>query len=199
MVDGRKTLINGKVEPWTGAVQEVFAPIYKVCLRPQTRVHQTMCCCNNMFYQTWRKSHVCASLSCFVSRAQPDSEEKILIGHQARFNEDDSLKALDAAVASWNNGRGEWAQTSPAGRIAKIEQLVAELKPKRDEIINVLMWEICKTKADATKARARTRTHLAPARESARVGLARRPERDTLCSTLTSRCRLVIHARLAGV
>ena len=30
MVDGRKTLINGKVEPWTGAVQEVFAPIYKV-------------------------------------------------------------------------------------------------------------------------------------------------------------------------
>ena len=30
MVDGRKTLINGKVEPWSGAVQEVFAPIYKV-------------------------------------------------------------------------------------------------------------------------------------------------------------------------
>ena len=30
MVDGRKTLIDGKVEPWEGAVQEVFAPIYKV-------------------------------------------------------------------------------------------------------------------------------------------------------------------------
>ena len=30
MVDGRKTLINGKVEPWEGTVQEVFAPIYKV-------------------------------------------------------------------------------------------------------------------------------------------------------------------------
>ena len=28
-VDGRKVLCNGKVEPWTGAVQEVFAPIYK--------------------------------------------------------------------------------------------------------------------------------------------------------------------------
>ena len=88
--------------------------------------------------------------------AQPDSEEKILIGHQARFTEEDSLKALDAAVKSWNNGRGEWAQTSPAGRIAKIEQLVEELKPKRDEIINVLMWEICKTKADATKEFDRT-------------------------------------------
>ena len=84
---------------------------------------------------------------------QADSEEKILIGYQARFSEEDSLKALDAAVKSWNNGRGVWAQTSPAGRIAKIEELIAELKPKRDEIINVLMWEICKTKADATKAR----------------------------------------------
>lgn len=28
-VDGRKVLCNGKVTPWTGAVQEVFAPIYK--------------------------------------------------------------------------------------------------------------------------------------------------------------------------
>ena len=88
-----------------------------------------------------------------LSLWQPGSTEKVLIGHQARFTEEDSLKALDAAVKSWNNGRGVWAQTSPAGRIAKIEELVAELKPKRDEIINVLMWEICKTKADATKVR----------------------------------------------
>ena len=115
MVDGRKTFVNGKVEPWTGQVQEVFAPIYK-----------------------------------------PDSEEKVLIGYQARFDEEDSLKALDAAVNSWKNGRGEWAQSSPKHRIAKIEELVTELKPKRDEIINVLMWEICKTKADATKEFDRT-------------------------------------------
>ena len=92
------------------------------------------------------------TLSCRgVSRRQADSEEKILIGHQARFNEEDSLKALDAAVASWNNGRGAWAQAPPSARIAKIEELITELKPKRDEIINILMWEICKTKADATK------------------------------------------------
>ena len=88
-----------------------------------------------------------------LAARQPDSTEKILIGHQARFSEEDSLKALDAAVRSWSNGRGAWAQTSPAGRIAKIQELVKELKPKRDEIINVLMWEICKTKADATKVR----------------------------------------------
>eukprot|EP00967_Tisochrysis_lutea_P056033 scaffold70672_cov26-Tisochrysis_lutea.AAC.2 len=33
-VDGRKVLCNGKVTPWDGAVQEVFAPIFKVCAGP---------------------------------------------------------------------------------------------------------------------------------------------------------------------
>lgn len=120
MVDGRKVLLDGKVLPWTGAVAEVTAPIFK-----------------------------------------PDSEERILIGYQARFAEEDSLKALDAAVKSWNGGRGEWALATPAHRISKVEQLVTELKTqKRDEIINVLMWEICKTKADATKEFDRTMDYI---------------------------------------
>lgn len=88
------------------------------------------------------------------------TEKKVMIGTQARFAEEDSLKALDAAVRSWNNGRGEWAQATPAVREAKIEELVTELKTKRDEIINVLMWEICKTKADATKEFDRTMDYI---------------------------------------
>jgi hypothetical protein len=36
MVDGRKILVDGKVLPWSGAVQEVFAPIYKVRLWSDT-------------------------------------------------------------------------------------------------------------------------------------------------------------------
>ena len=46
-------------------------------------------------------------------------------------------------------------------RAAKIQELVTELKTKRDEIINVLMWEICKTKADATKEFDRTMDYIA--------------------------------------
>ena len=84
-------------------------------------------------------------------------------GGRARFAEEDSLAALDAATKSWNMGRGEWAQASPAHRIAKVQELVAELKPLRDQIINVLMWEICKTKADATKEFDRTMDFIAAA------------------------------------
>ena len=35
-------------------------------------------------------------------------------------------------------------QTSVSGRIAAMEKFVAKLKTKRDAIVNVLMWEICK-------------------------------------------------------
>ena len=47
---------------------------------------------------------------------------------QARMSEEDSLRALDAACASWKHGRGAWAQTPPAERIAKVEELVAALR-----------------------------------------------------------------------
>jgi len=92
----------------------------------------------------------------FAPIYMPGKEEKQLIGYQARFSEEDSLLALDAATKSWAMGRGEWAQATPAHRIAKVEELVTALKPLRDQIINVLMWEICKTKADATKEFDRT-------------------------------------------
>ena len=75
------------------------------------------------------------------------AEKKVLIGCQARMAESHALDALNAAVASWNHGRGAWAQASPETRILKVQELVEALKPKRAEIISVLMWEICKVRA----------------------------------------------------
>ena len=50
-------------------------------------------------------------------------------GCRSRFSEEDSLKALEAAVGSWNKGRGAWAQSPPSARIAKIEELVKAPTP----------------------------------------------------------------------
>mmetsp|Transcript_3427 Transcript_3427/g.7130 ORF Transcript_3427/g.7130 Transcript_3427/m.7130 type:complete len:531 (-) Transcript_3427:379-1971(-) len=88
------------------------------------------------------------------------TQEKILIGYQARMAESDALAALDAATASWNHGRGAWALASPAHRVAKIQELVVELKKHREQIVNVLMWEICKTSADAAKEFDRTMDYI---------------------------------------
>ena len=85
------------------------------------------------------------------------TENKVVIGNQARMSPAEALEALDAAVAAWNKGKGEWPQMSVEDRIAAMENFVAKLKEKRENIVNVLMWEICKTKADATKVRRRRR------------------------------------------
>ena len=34
---------------------------------------------------------------------------QVVIGRQARLTPVESIEALDAAVASWSNGKGEWA------------------------------------------------------------------------------------------
>ena len=61
-----------------------------------------------------------------------------------------ALKAAEAAREAWNYGRGAWPQSSLQERIDTILKLVAALQERRNAIIQVLMWEICKNTADAT-------------------------------------------------
>jgi glyceraldehyde-3-phosphate dehydrogenase (NADP+) len=45
---------------------------------------------------------------------------------------------------------------SQSARIHAVENFVKALKLNREEIVDVLMWEICKTKSDAAKEFDRT-------------------------------------------
>jgi len=75
--------------------------------------------------------------------------QRIVIGCMAQMGADDARKVANAAHVAWDTGRGVWPQMSMKDRIQYIEKLVAALKLKRDDIIQVLMWEICKNTADA--------------------------------------------------
>jgi glyceraldehyde-3-phosphate dehydrogenase (NADP+) len=67
------------------------------------------------------------------------------------------LTRLNAAAAkAYNSGRGEWPRLRPMERIAAVEKFLQGLRQKRDEIVNLLMWEICKNSADAAKEVDRT-------------------------------------------
>ena len=77
--------------------------------------------------------------------------KRAVIGNLAQMGMEHAMAALDAAVAAWDCGQGPWPQMSLAGRIAAVEALVSELTAARAEIVNVLMWEICKNSADAAK------------------------------------------------
>lgn len=64
--------------------------------------------------------------------------------------------ALEAAVQAFHGGLGEWPQSSTQKRIAAVEKFVEGLVEKRAEIVNLLMWEICKNEDDAKKEVDRT-------------------------------------------
>lgn len=78
-----------------------------------------------------------------------ETNGKVVIGKLAQMNEEDIKTVLKSAKAAWNNGRGVWPQMTANERIRVLEKVVVSLKERRKEIVDVLMWEICKSADDA--------------------------------------------------
>lgn len=70
--------------------------------------------------------------------------------------EKEAEQALDAAINAFDHGRGKWPTMSVSARIAHVESFSYEMKQKRAEVVNLLMWEIGKTYPDACKEFDRT-------------------------------------------
>jgi glyceraldehyde-3-phosphate dehydrogenase (NADP+) len=82
------------------------------------------------------------------------------IGRLAQLNHNDVQEVLNSAKTAWNNGQGVWPQMTANQRIEALEKVVISLKQKRDQIVNVLMWEICKSTDDAAAEFDRTMTFI---------------------------------------
>jgi len=82
--------------------------------------------------------------------------EQISIGTMPMMSSDCSLQAVESSVKAYNLGVGYWPQMGVRKRVECIENFVKGLKSKRNEIANLLMWEICKNRADAEKEVDRT-------------------------------------------
>lgn len=77
------------------------------------------------------------------------TQKRASIGRIAQMKREEMDAVLTSAKQAWDRGQGIWPQMTMAQRIAAIERVVASLKQRRDEIVTVLMWEICKNKDDA--------------------------------------------------
>lgn len=86
----------------------------------------------------------------------PNGLERKLLGSIPRTSPKEALEALDAAVNAYNNGLGEWPTMSVGERINCMQKFVYLMIQQRDLVIKLLMWEIGKTLADATKEFDRT-------------------------------------------
>lgn len=83
-----------------------------------------------------------------------------LIGSFPLLTEKESLEALDAAVAAYDNGRGHWPTMSVGGRIEHIQDFTYRMKEKKQEVVNLLMWEIGKSFQDSEKEFDRTIAYI---------------------------------------
>lgn len=78
------------------------------------------------------------------------------IGSYPLLTATEALEALDAAVRAYDYGRGVWPTTSVEGRIRHVEQFALRMKEQRNEVVNLLMWEIGKSLKDSEKEFDRT-------------------------------------------
>lgn len=78
------------------------------------------------------------------------------IGSTPLLTSKEALSALDAAVKAYDQGHGVWPVMTVAERIRHVEIFLGKMKEKRQEVVNLLMWEIGKTQKDSEKEFDRT-------------------------------------------
>jgi acyl-CoA reductase-like NAD-dependent aldehyde dehydrogenase len=82
--------------------------------------------------------------------------EQLEIGSYPVMGEAESDAALDAAVAAYDSGRGEWPTMSVAERIDCMQDFVRRMLAVRRQVSQLIMWEIGKSLADSEKEFDRT-------------------------------------------
>jgi aldehyde dehydrogenase (NAD+) len=73
---------------------------------------------------------------------------------------DEAAHALQAAVAAYDRGRGEWPTMTVAERIACMHDFTRRMVAQRRQIVNLIMWEIGKSLSDSEKEFDRTVSYI---------------------------------------
>jgi len=100
------------------------------------------------------KSKVVQSPVCV--RLPDGTQQQLEIGSYPVMGEAESDEALDAAVAAYDNGRGEWPTMPVADRIDCMQDFVKQMVAQRRPVSQLIMWEIGKSLADSEKEFDRT-------------------------------------------
>lgn len=79
-----------------------------------------------------------------------------LLGSIPDMGEEEALDALDSALSAYDKGQGVWPTMRVKDRIECMESFVKKMETKREEVVNLLMWEIGKSLPDSRKEFDRT-------------------------------------------
>ena len=85
-----------------------------------------------------------------------ENEAPTLLGSVPDMDTEAANEAINSAVAAFDKGKGDWPTMKVKDRIACMNTFVEKMRPHREEVVRLLMWEIGKTKNDAYKEFDRT-------------------------------------------
>lgn len=91
------------------------------------------------------------------------------LGHAPVLDAAEALEALKAAQKAWDNGQGEWPTMTVGERIEAVKAFVVRMKAVREEVVELIMWEIGKNLADAQKEFDRTVQYIEDTIEALKV------------------------------
>lgn len=78
------------------------------------------------------------------------SGNSIKIGTLTKMDSKTVLHMLNNARTAWSHGLGQWPHRTSADRLDIMKRLIESLRRKREEIIRVIMWDICKSFKNAS-------------------------------------------------
>ena len=86
--------------------------------------------------------------------------KQTVLGSIPTNREEEAMEALDAATQAWDHGKGVWPTMKVKDRIDCMENFVAMMETKREEVVKLLMWEIGKSMPDSYKEFDRTVSYI---------------------------------------
>lgn len=97
--------------------------------------------------------------SAVLERSTVGGQEKLtpkIIGQLPIIGEAQAMEALDAASKAYNKGLGEWPMMSTGKRIECLKNFIQDMKPQRETVAKLEMYEIGKSYEDCLKEFDRT-------------------------------------------
>ncbi len=129
--------------------EEAIPEQYKLA----TELHQKEYLTNGEL-KVWKGTvHEVYSPVCFPT---DEGLKRKLIGTYPICTETEAMESLNAAVAAYDNGRGEWPTMGVAQRIVCVENFTHKMLEQKNEVVKLIMWEIGKSFADSAKEFDRT-------------------------------------------
>jgi len=124
-------------------------------LQLKTPVHQRQILLDGELVEWNGPTHLVYS-PMYVKNSSGETETQFVIGSYPLATDKEAKLALDAAVSAYDSGRGEWPSSPVQVRIKHLEDFTHQMKARKKEIVNLLLWEIGKSTGDAEKEFDRT-------------------------------------------